>query len=250
MERILLPNIRELFIPDPGYTIVDADLQGADAQVVAWEAEDEDLKEAFRQGLKLHAKNAEDMWGTRYTLAEGSTDSGPKGRMYKDIKQAVHLTNYGGAARTLAVVLGWTVHEASTFQSRWFSLHPGIKRWHERTIRQLAHTNSVSNRFGFKITFFDRPDANFTEALAWIPQSTVALCCNKGILQARRLHGEVEWLLQVHDSVVFQTREPAKIKDVVRDLHVTVPYDDPLTIPWDVKWSEKSWGEVEGGPVS
>ena len=50
-QNIILPNIRKFIVPDPGYLIVDADLSGADAQVVAWEADDADLKEAFRDGV-------------------------------------------------------------------------------------------------------------------------------------------------------------------------------------------------------
>lgn len=66
-EKLVLPNVRKLIIPDPGYAIYEADLAGADAQVVAWEAEDDDLKSAFRAGLDVHSKNAEDMWGTEFT---------------------------------------------------------------------------------------------------------------------------------------------------------------------------------------
>ena len=51
---IRLPNVRKLFITDPGYVMYEADLKGADAQVVAWEAEDDDLKAAFRAGVDIH----------------------------------------------------------------------------------------------------------------------------------------------------------------------------------------------------
>src|SRR5688572_14551564 len=112
MLKIKLPNVRKLLIPDPGYTMFDADLVGADAQVVAWEAEDEDLKAAFRAGLDVHDKNAEDMFGRAYTQLAGDKDSGPKSRKRKECKQGVHLTNYGGTARAITQVLGWTRHEA------------------------------------------------------------------------------------------------------------------------------------------
>src|SRR5205807_6376196 len=42
------PNIREIFIPDPGYTFFDLDLERADLFVVCWEAEDNQLKTAMR----------------------------------------------------------------------------------------------------------------------------------------------------------------------------------------------------------
>ena len=56
-QTIALPNVRKIFIPDPGYLIGEVDLSGAEAQVVAWAAGDEDLKKAFRAGINVHIKN-------------------------------------------------------------------------------------------------------------------------------------------------------------------------------------------------
>jgi len=238
---LTLPNIRKLFIPDPGKNIYDVDLSGADAQVVAWEAEDEDLKEAFKAGLKIHHKNAEDMWGTQYTQA----DEHERAKRYKQIKAGVHGTNYGGSARTIAITLGWTVHEADQFQTRWFDIHPGIKRWHKRVEKSLSTTRSVSNAFGYRIIYFDRIDNVFTQALAWIPQSTVAIVCRKGGLQLHKNHPEVDLLLQVHDSWVFQrpTFMHSSINSIKSSLEVVTPYDDPLVIPWEISYSPVSWGD-------
>ena len=66
-----LPNIRKLFVPDPGYVIFDADLAGADAQVVAAEAGDSDLLAAFKGGLDVHTKNATDLGASRSPYLRG-----------------------------------------------------------------------------------------------------------------------------------------------------------------------------------
>jgi len=256
---IKLPNIRKQFVPDPGYTIYDADLAGADAQVVAWEAEDEDLKAAFRAGLDVHDHNAEAMFGTRYTslVGEASRSGTPKGKFRKLNKQGVHLTNYGGSARTMATVLGWTVKESEDFQRRWFSIHPGILSWQRRVEHSLVTTRSVENAFGFRITYFDRIDAILPQALAWIPQSTVALVTYYGFLQLQDRHPHArptqdrpsyfEELLQVHDSFVFQKPDTYYCSDlqIRNDLAIPVPYDDPLIIPWGLAKSNKSWGECQ-----
>lgn len=266
--KFVLPNVRKLIIPDPGYTIFEADLAGADAQVVAWEADDDDLKAAFRAGLDVHHKNAEDMWGSEYINLPGSPSDGstPKGKKRKTVKNSLHLTNYGGSARTLASSQGWTIHEAEKFQRRWFSLHPGIAReFHGRVRSSLERSRTVTNRYGFRSVFFDRIDSCFTEALAWIPQSTVALVTYLGTLDGLEpAIPEAEVLLQVHDSIVFQipTRllessgsvgRSYSITDIRRALQVVTPYDDPLIIPWGLSMSEKSWGdctEVAKGPIN
>lgn len=257
-----LPNVRKMFIPDPGYTIFDCDLAGADAQVVAFEAEDLELIAAFRAGLDVHSKNAEDLFGRAFTQLAGDKNNGPKSKKRKESKQGVHLTNYGGSARAMAKVLGWTVHEAESFQRRWFSIHPGIKKnFHGRVESSLRSTRSVTNRFGYRRVYFDRIDSCFTEALAWIPQSTVAEVSFRGALQleertgsvydgrGRLTHvGWVEMLLQVHDSVVFQVRHEHenRLAEIREGLRVPVSYGfDTLTIDSGMARSRTSWGDCE-----
>lgn len=243
-QKLVLPNVRKLIIPDPGYAIYEADLAGADAQVVAWEAEDDDLKAAFRAGIDVHAKNAEDMWGSAFTCLSGHARRAKR----QECKHTVHGCNYGCTARTTAIQRGWTVHEADRFHKRWFSLHPGIKtNFHGKIERNLNTSNTVQNVFGFQRPYFDRPSQCFTEALAWIPQSTVALNTYLGAFQLEERIPEVDILLQVHDSLVFQlpintSRTP---EDIQAALRVVTPYADPLYIPWGLKRSERSWGECE-----
>ena len=258
-----MPNIRKMFIPDEGYTIFDVDLAGADAQVVAYEAEDLDLINAFRAGLDVHSKNAEDLWGRAFTSLPGDKDNGPKSKKRKECKQGVHATNYGGSARTLAKVLGWTVHEADQFQRRWFSIHPGIKNnFHGRIEASLRASRAVTNRFGYRRVYFDRIDSCFTEALAWVPQSTVAEVSFRGGLQLELATGTtfdesgrqtatgwVEILLQVHDSLVFQVRHEHENRtdEICEGLRYPVPYTTPhpLEIAWGIARSRVSWGDCE-----
>jgi len=235
-----MPNIRKLFIPDPGWEIFDIDLAGADAQVVAWEANDEKLKAAFRAGLKIHAVNAKDLFGG---------DSGPDGKRepyYTRTKMGVHLTNYGGKAGTMAKALGITVHEADKFQRRWFEIHPEILEWHERTQREIDETSRVINIFGYERVYFGRKDRLLPEALAWKPQSTVAIIARKAqdIIEERLTLAKT--VLQVHDSLVFQLpiNRPVGYENMMlEELRIVCPYADPLIIPFGMKSSTLNWGE-------
>lgn len=241
---LILPNVRKLLIPDAGYTLFEGDLAGADAQVVAWEAEDEDLKTAFRSGVDVHAKNAEDMWGAEFIHLAGHA----RDKKRQDTKRAVHATNYGGAARTLATTLGWTTHQAESFQRRWFSIHPGIKTNFQGKVQQsISRNRTVTNPYKFRRVFFERADACYTEALAWIPQSTVALTTYLGAFQLEVRYPKVQILLQVHDSLVFQfpSGEIPPAEEISTTLQVKTPYEDPLYIPWGLSSSTKSWGDCE-----
>lgn len=256
MTQIVLPNVRKIFIPDPGFIMFEADLKGADAQVVAWEADDDDLKNAFRSGLDVHVKNAEDMWGSQFTRLSGHARNAKR----QENKVAVHATNYGASSRTLAISLGWTVRDAESFQRRWFGLHPRIKsNFHNRIHSQLLSGRTVTNAFGYRRVFFDRSDSCFAEALAWIPQSTVAHNTFIGALQLERKFWPHQLdrgyrgrdleglLLQTHDSINFQFRLSSVplIAELRSALAVVTPYPDPLVIPWELKSSTKSWGDLQ-----
>ena len=237
-----MPNIRAFFLPDYNKELFDIDLAGADAQVVAWEADDALLKELFRKGIKVHAVNAKDLFGG---------DAGPDGKKepyYTRTKTGVHLTNYGGRAPTMAKALGITIHESELFQRRWFDIHPGIKEWHKRVESDLHATRRIYNKFGYYIEFLGRLENAFNEALAWGPQSTVALITAQAMDILDLEFPEVELLIQVHDSLLFQIpirRDPTLLDRILSSTRITVPYDDPLIIPFGVKSSTKNWGECK-----
>lgn len=259
VTQITLPNVRKLFIPDPDYVMYEADLKGADAQVVAWEMEDEDLKTAFRAGIDIHVHNAEDMWGTEFTKLGKGTHAYDHKR--QECKHTVHGIHYGCTPRTTAIQRGWLVSEAERFHRRWLSLHPGVQRYHDRVRNCLSEDRTIRNAFGYRRVFFDRIDACFTEALAWIPQSTVALITFKGALQLERRYWPEQQslgyfpdprnpegiLLQTHDSInpQFHRERIPPLEEIKKTLEVELPYPDPLTIPWDLKRTTKSWGEME-----
>ena len=245
---IQLPNIRKLFIPDDGYLMCEADLSGADAQTVAWEADDEGMKEAFRKGINIHIKNARDMYPE---LTKDMTDEEIKatdypGGLYHDCKRTVHGTNYDGAAKTIATILKRRIKEIEEFQERWFTLHPGIHDWQERIKQQLQTNRTITNPFGYRIVYFDRIENTFKKALAWIPQSVTGHVRTRAMLQIEEQFPFLQLLLEVHDSILFQIPIDcsSELSNIHKALEVTVPYPDPLIIPWTLKTSLKSWGDM------
>jgi DNA polymerase-1 len=228
---IEFPGIRRMFIPDEGKFLADFDLARADAQVVAWEADDPILKQMFREGVDLHTINAKELGVTRQLAKNG-----------------VHMVNYGVHAPTMAISLGITVAEAEKFIKRWFEVHPQIKEWHRRTEAQLySKLHMVENKFGYRRYYFDRPEHLLPEALAWVPQSTVGLVINYGAANIRETLPWVQILLQVHDSLVvqFDKTDFARRNEIREKLRITIPYDDPLVIDVGMKISDKSWGDCE-----
>lgn len=250
------PNIRSMFVPDPGYTFFDGDLDRADLQVVAWEADDPMLKAALKMGADIHLMNSFSLEGKEPPPLEELVETHPKYRDHRGPMKLIrefakvfcHGTNYGGGARTMAANTGRTIHDIDRAQKIWFGAHPGIKSWHDRVESQISKYRFVENKFGYRWYIFDRIDSLLPEAIAWIPQSTVSVVINKIWMNIHETLPSVEVLLQVHDSLCgqFLTNEKEALVPRIKEAgRIVIPYEDPLTIPFGLKTSEVSWGEVK-----
>lgn len=253
---LVLPNIRKLFIPEIGMVFFDGDLDRADLQVVAWEANEEGLKEALRKGYDLHLWNASDLFDLRLdpeTLIETHPDYNAIKKEFAKLRHLakgwVHGTNYGGGAVTMARNCGISVAQAENLRFRYFKNRPGIAEWHAKTEENLRKKRYIENAFGFRRYYFDRPDGLLPQALAWIPQSTVANYINMIWVMLQTSLPEVEILLQVHDSLGGQM--PADRAEELRlemsrlASTIVIPYADPLVIPFSVNYSPLSWGDCK-----
>ena len=142
--------------------------------------------------------------------------------------------------------------EADAFQTRWFAAHPKIAKWQERIKIQLMTKRYVENAFGYKRYYFERIEELLKEALAWIPQSTVAIATNLLILKLDKdpeiQKRDIQLLLQTHDSTNFQwpSYQTEWIKANYKTyMQIEVPYPTPLIFVPSMKYSDKSWGDCK-----
>ena len=254
---LCLPNVRTLFIADFGFTNVDMDLDRADVQVVAWEADDETLIAALQQNADLHLINASEV----FNLGLSFEDCLPTNPNLKELaakykpdrdkaKAFCHATNYGAKGKRIASVLGLTVAEGDRLVSRYLEIRPKIKKWQDRTLESLTRIRSVQNVYGYKRIFNGRVDALLPQALAWVPQSTVAIVIDRIMVKIiDDVREEAQVLSQVHDSLYLQVETQnlnenlLKIKKAANA--IIVPYQRPLIIPSSFKVSAESWGNVK-----
>lgn len=244
-SHLYRPNLKKMFIPDPGCAIADHDLAQADARIVAWESNCLSLKEIFNDPTRdLHNENCEIIFGS----FKGNEDPNRQ-----RAKVGVHAAHYAGTAAVIARALGITIHEAEAFLSRYFGERPEVLKWHKAIRIQLQTKRYVENVFGFRRLYFDRIEDLLKAALAWIPQSTVAIAINLGIKKVEQELPWAEFLLQVHDSAVHQfpigKDDEYQIEDsfelIRKTMEIVLPYDDPMTIPVTGKWSLESWGDCK-----
>lgn len=247
-------DIRAQFIPDPGRWLGSADLEKAEAMVVAWLCGDEELIRAFREGADVHRLN-----GARiFAVAPEAVTPAQR----EDGKVFKHAGNYDVGYITLWEKLlqdGQHFEKARVrFLVAQVKQDRFIARWHAWTRREIERAQRVLvNPFGRVRQFLGRPQAEdgktFREALAQIPQSTVADVVNRGLYRIAMELPEVELLLQVHDELVVQiagdeTHARAMMARVAECMRVPMQVrgvdgiERPLVIPvaWKIghNWKE------------
>lgn len=242
---LVLPNVRKLFIPDPGFEFFDTDLSKADLRIVVWESDETEMKAILREGRDPYIETAREFY--KDPSIEKLLPSGQENPKYGRFKSFSHGTHYLGTPKGLARRLGLLVHEAERTQRWYFGKYPRILAWHTRLKAEINRTHMVTNRFGYRRFYFDRiDDSVYRQAVAWIPQSTVAILINKIYMNIFKNLREVQVLLQVHDSLAGQY--PSHLKDwakrrIKEEAVVVIPYEDPLVIPVGIKTSPLSWGD-------
>lgn len=242
---LVLPNVRKIFVPDPEHTLFDTDLSKADLRIVVWESDEQEMKAMLREGRDPYIEVAREFYrDTTITKTRADGSENPKYRLFKSF---CHGTHYLGTPHGLSQRLGLTVHESTKTQNWYLGKFPRIREWQTRTIESIKRKRYVENAFGYRRYYFDRmEDSVFREAIAWIPQSTVALYINRIWKNIWDKYPHIWVMLQVHDSLVGQFptyRKKECMAQIAEASNITIPYSDPLIIPTGVKTSERSWGD-------
>lgn len=239
-DGLVLPNVRNLFVPDNGMTFFDIDLDSADLRIVAWEADVSEMKAMLAEGKKVYVEVMKEFYHNPAMTKES--------KEYGMFKSLCHGTHYLGTPKGLAERIGLGVHETEKIQKWYFGKFPNLKKYQDDIKDQVFKRRYVENIFGYRCYFFDRIEGTiFNQAAAWIPQSTVACLINRGYVAIDKDLPQVEVLLQVHDSLAGQFPTYLgdwMVRQIVDKAEIALPYaGDPLIIPVGVKTSLKSWGD-------
>ena len=211
---------------DDGYRAVSTDLEQAESRVVAglvWEATgDRGYLDACLSS-DLHTTVVQMAWPERAwkpndhahnrTLADGPCDLHPS-YTYRDVAKRIgHGSNYGGTPFGIAQAVGIPSPVVEAFQRRYFAAFPGIPAWHLHVRNQLQSNLYLDTPLLRRRYFFARPneDSTLREAIAFVPQSTVAELLNMIMLKCwlRSFNANdplfsLQLLLQNHDAFLFQ----------------------------------------------
>ncbi|MES0825681.1 DNA polymerase I [Ruegeria sp. SCP11] len=229
-------RIREAFIAEPGNVLVSLDYSQIELRILAHIADIPALKQAFADGLDIHAMTASEMFDV------------PLDEMTPDIRRQAKAINFGviygisgfGLARNLRIPRA----EAQGFIDRYFERFPGIRRYMDDTVAFAKEHGYVQTLFGRKIHTPEinakGPHAGFSRRAAINApiQGTAADVIRRAMVRMPdAINGlPAKMLLQVHDELLFEVAENAvdQVIDVARD--VMEGASDPA-VKLDVKLS-------------
>lgn len=209
-------RIREAFVAEPGNLLVSLDYSQIELRILAHIADIAPLREAFRDGLDIHAMTASEMFGVPI---EGMDP------MVRRQAKAINFgVIYGISAFGLANNLRIPREDAKRFIEAYFERFPGIRAYMERT-RDFARAN------GFVETLFGRrihtPEINakgpaaafaYRAAINAPIQGSAADVIRRAMIRVpAAIEGlPARMLLQVHDELVFEVAEEAVDATVAR----------------------------------
>ncbi len=203
-------KIRRAFIAAPGHRLLSADYSQIELRLLAHIADIESLREAFRQGIDIHALTASEVFGV------------PVEGMDPVVRRSAKAINfgiiYGMSAFGLSQQLGIPQRDAQTYIDAYFARYPGIRAYMERTKETCRTLGYVTTLFGRRCHMPGINERNPARRGLWeraainAPiQGAAADIIRRAMIRmpaALESHGlDARMLLQVHDELVFEVPE-------------------------------------------
>ena len=197
-------RIREAFVAPEGKVLVALDYSQIELRILAHMADISELKQAFKDGLDIHALTASEMFNV------------PLDEMTPDVRRQAKAINFGviygisgfGLARNLRIPRA----EAQGFIDRYFERFPGIKDYMTETKAFAKEHLYVETLFGRKINTPEiaakGPRAGFAQRAAINApiQGTAADVIRRAMIRMPDAIADLpaKMLLQVHDELLFE----------------------------------------------
>ena len=227
-------RIRQAFVAPSGHRLVALDYSQIELRILAHVADIPALKQAFREGIDIHAMTASQMFGVPVEGMDPMVR-----RQAKAIKFGVIYGISGfGLSRNLRIPRA----EAQSFIDTYFERFPEIRAYMDRTVADAKADGSVRTLFGRRI---NTPGINQSgpaaggarrAAINAPIQGAAADIIRRAMIRMPDAIRDLpaRMLLQVHDELVFEVAEHAVDSLIARAREVMEAAAEPkvkLSVP-------------------
>lgn len=241
-------RIRQAFIAPEGFKLVALDYSQIELRILAHVADIPALKQAFREGIDIHAMTASQMFGV------------PVEGMDPMIRRRAKAINFGviygisgfGLSRNLRIPRA----EAQSFIDTYFERFPEIRAYMDKTVADAKQDGYVTTLFGRRI---NTPGINTSgpaaggarrAAINAPIQGAAADIIRRAMIRMPDAIADLpaRMLLQVHDELVFEVREDAVDDLIARARTIMEAAPEPsvrLSVPLVVDAGQgMNWAEA------
>lgn len=230
-------QIRQAFVADSGNKLVSLDYSQIELRLLAHVADIGTLKQAFLDGIDIHAMTASQVFGVPLDQMDPATRRNAKAINFGII--------YGISAFGLARNLGIAQGDAKAYIAAYFERYPGIRAYMDSMKALCKEQGHVTTIFGRRINIPGINDKNgavrsFAErqAINAPLQGAAADIIKRAMRRVPKAMAQAgltgRMLLQVHDELLFEVPEAevettiTTIKDVMENAHAPAA---ELTVP-------------------
>ena len=200
-------KIRTAFVPDKGNVLISADYSQIELRLLAHIADLQSMKQAFADGVDIHAMTASEMFGH------------PVEGMDPMVRRRAKAINfgiiYGISAFGLANQLGISRTEAKDYIASYFEKFPGIRQYMDDTIVLAKAHGFVETIFGRRTYVGGINDKNPAmrgyaerQAINAPIQGSAADVIRRAMIRMpaalKKKKLAARMLLQVHDELIFE----------------------------------------------
>lgn len=240
--------IRKVFLPEEGYTFVDADYSQIELRVLAHLSGDDNLIHAYEMEQDIHARTASEVFGVPIDQVTGI--------QRRDAKAVNFGIVYGLSAFGLSQDLKITRKQAQEYIDKYFETYPKVKEYLDREVEKGKEEGFVSTMFQRIRPIPELKSSNFMQrnfgervAMNSPIQGTAADIIKIAMirvnmeLKKRKLKSRL--ILQVHDELLIEAHdsEVEEIKEILtREMMSAAELSVPLSI--DIH-TGNSWYEAK-----
>lgn len=241
-------EIRKMFIPKPGFVLVDADYSQIELRVLAHIANDDVMRQAFIDGMDIHTATASQVFGV-----EPDAVTPLQRRHAKAVNFGIV---YGISEYSLAEDIGVNFYEAKEYIASYLNNYRGVRAYMHDVVENAREIGYTQTLYGRKRSIPELKSSNFNIrqgaeriALNTPIQGTAADIIKLAMVQVDKAlqekYPDAKLILQVHDELIVECPEQiaSEVAELIsREMRQAANLSVPLLA--EAKWGS-SWYEAK-----